>query len=50
VVDGNNQNNAPDISSNQHVLVCATQEIASLMRSLGTAASPLIADKQTSMI
>ena len=51
IVDGNNSNNAAnhsEITSSQHVIVCATQEIASLMRSLGTAASPLIADRQTS--
>lgn len=50
--DGNNGNTSTinAVQANQHVLVCATQEIGSLMRSLGTSALPLIQEQQTSML
>jgi len=48
--EGNNPNGTSsiDVMSSQHVLVCATQEIGSLMKALGTAALPLINDAQSS--
>ncbi|CAK8692902.1 unnamed protein product [Clavelina lepadiformis] len=49
--DGTNGNNtSTDVMLSQHVLICATQEIGSLLRSLGTSASPLVAEKQTSIV
>ncbi|XP_041106772.1 HEAT repeat-containing protein 5B isoform X2 [Polyodon spathula] len=44
VNDANNENKAgaADVSSSQHVMVCALKELGSLVRSLSATASPLI--------
>uniref|UniRef100_H2Y0W9 HEAT repeat-containing protein 5B n=1 Tax=Ciona intestinalis TaxID=7719 RepID=H2Y0W9_CIOIN len=46
VSDNSNQ----EILSSQHVLVCATQEVGSLMRGLSTAALPLVVEAQNSIV
>uniref|UniRef100_H2Z3U9 HEAT repeat-containing protein 5B n=1 Tax=Ciona savignyi TaxID=51511 RepID=H2Z3U9_CIOSA len=47
-VDANNMNQ--EVLSSQHVLVCATQEVGSLMRALSTSALPLVAESQNSIV
>lgn len=39
--------NIPDVNLTQHVLVCALQELGSLVESLGTSASPLVSEPST---
>jgi len=41
---------AVDISGSQHVLVCALHELGCLVLSLGTSASPLVAEPATGNI
>ena len=36
-----------DITASQHVLVCALQELGSLIHGLGTTAAPLLQDSST---
>lgn len=46
VNDANNENKVgtADVSASQHVMVCALQELGSLVQSLNSTASPLIQD------
>lgn len=39
---GENKSGAADIAASQHVMVCALQELGSLVQSLNATASPLI--------
>lgn len=38
-----------DVTASQHVLVCALQELGSLIHGLGTTAAPLLQDSSTGM-
>lgn len=39
---GENKSGAADVAASQHVMVCALQELGSLVQSLNATASPLI--------
>lgn len=39
--------NTTDVTASQHVLVCALQELGSLIHGLGTTAAPLLQDSST---
>lgn len=39
-----------DVSASQHVLVCALQELGSLILGLGTTAAPLLQGTNTGML
>ncbi|XP_051478321.1 HEAT repeat-containing protein 5A isoform X3 [Apus apus] len=41
---------ATDVTASQHVLVCALQELGSLIRGLGTTAAPLLQDSSTGVL
>lgn len=47
--DGNLETkiNTTDVTVSQHVLVCALQELGSLIHGLGTTAAPLLQDSST---
>lgn len=47
--DGNSETkiNTTDVTSSQYVLVCALQELGSLIHGLGTTAAPLLQDSST---
>lgn len=47
--DGNLETkiNTTDVTVSQHVLVCALQELGSLIHGLGTTAAPLLQDSNT---
>lgn len=47
--DGNLETkiNTTDVTASQHVLVCALQELGSLIHGLGTTAAPLLQDSST---
>ncbi|NWS14930.1 HTR5A protein, partial [Pachyramphus minor] len=42
--------NATDVTASQHVLVCALQELGSLIQGLGTTAAPLLQDSSTGVL
>uniref|UniRef100_A0A8C5T9X6 HEAT repeat-containing protein 5A n=1 Tax=Malurus cyaneus samueli TaxID=2593467 RepID=A0A8C5T9X6_9PASS len=42
--------NATDVTASQHVLVCALQELGSLIHGLGTTAAPLLQDSSTGVL
>ncbi|NXK89235.1 HTR5A protein, partial [Formicarius rufipectus] len=42
--------NTTDITASQHVLVCALQELGSLIQGLGTTAAPLLQDPSTGVL
>ncbi|NWX54504.1 HTR5A protein, partial [Promerops cafer] len=50
--DGNLETkiNTTDITGSQHVLVCALQELGSLIHGLGTTAAPLLQDSSTGVL
>lgn len=41
-INGENKAGGADVSASQHVMVCALQELGSLVQSLSATASPLI--------
>lgn len=45
-----NKSGAADIAASQHVMVCALQELGSLVQSLNATASPLIQEASIGMI
>lgn len=47
---GENKSGAADIAASQHVMVCALQELGSLVQSLNATASPLIQEASIGMI
>ncbi|NXC59148.1 HTR5A protein, partial [Aleadryas rufinucha] len=50
--DGNLETkiNTTDVTASQHVLVCALQELGSLIHGLGTTAAPLLQDSSTGVL
>ncbi|XP_057284435.1 HEAT repeat-containing protein 5A isoform X5 [Pezoporus wallicus] len=50
--DGNleTKNSTTDVTASQHVLVCALQELGSLIHGLGTTAAPLLQDSSTGVL
>ncbi|XP_061223600.1 HEAT repeat-containing protein 5A isoform X4 [Neopsephotus bourkii] len=52
VSDGNleTKNSTTDVTASQHVLVCALQELGSLIHGLGTTAAPLLQDSSTGVL
>ncbi|NXB28393.1 HTR5A protein, partial [Eulacestoma nigropectus] len=50
--DGNLETkiNTTDVTASQHVLVCALQELGSLIHGLGTTAAPLLQDSSTGIL
>ncbi|NWZ90426.1 HTR5A protein, partial [Nesospiza acunhae] len=52
ISDGNLETkiNTTDITASQHVLVCALQELGSLIHGLGTTAAPLLQDSSTGVL
>ncbi|NXU85584.1 HTR5A protein, partial [Xiphorhynchus elegans] len=42
--------NTTDVTASQHVLVCALQELGSLIQGLGTTAAPLLQDSSTGVL
>ncbi|NXQ24333.1 HTR5A protein, partial [Alaudala cheleensis] len=50
--DGNLETkiNTTDVTASQHVLVCALQELGSLIQGLGTTAAPLLQDSSTGVL
>ncbi|NXJ17877.1 HTR5A protein, partial [Dicrurus megarhynchus] len=50
--DGNleTKTNTTDVTASQHVLVCALQELGSLIHGLGTTAAPLLQDSSTGVL
>lgn len=46
---GENKSGAADIAASQHVMVCALQELGSLVQSLSATASPLIQEASIGM-
>ena len=44
----NNPSPQADITQSQHILVCALLEMASLLKSLGATALPLVSENQNS--
>lgn len=47
---GENKSGAADIAASQHVMVCALQELGSLVQSLNATASPLIQEASIGMV
>lgn len=45
-----NKSGAADIAASQHVMVCALQELGSLVQSLNATASPLIQEASIGMM
>ncbi|NXE59375.1 HTR5A protein, partial [Calcarius ornatus] len=52
ISDGNLETkiNTTDVTASQHVLVCALQELGSLIHGLGTTAAPLLQDSSTGVL
>ncbi|XP_039561114.1 HEAT repeat-containing protein 5A isoform X5 [Passer montanus] len=52
ISDGNLETkiNTTDLTASQHVLVCALQELGSLIHGLGTTAAPLLQDSSTGVL
>ncbi|XP_072786294.1 HEAT repeat-containing protein 5A isoform X5 [Taeniopygia guttata] len=52
ISDGNLETkvNITDVTASQHVLVCALQELGSLIHGLGTTAAPLLQDSSTGVL
>ncbi|XP_041340039.1 HEAT repeat-containing protein 5A isoform X2 [Pyrgilauda ruficollis] len=52
ISDGNLETkiNTTDLTASQHVLVCAVQELGSLIHGLGTTAAPLLQDSSTGVL
>ncbi|XP_059705858.1 HEAT repeat-containing protein 5A isoform X4 [Haemorhous mexicanus] len=52
ISDGNLETkiNTADVTASQHVLVCALQELGSLIHGLGTTAAPLLQDSSTGVL
>ena len=46
--EANNPSPQSDITQSQHILVCALLEMASLLKSLGATALPLVSENQNS--
>ncbi|XP_068254799.1 HEAT repeat-containing protein 5A isoform X4 [Nyctibius grandis] len=44
------RNSTTDVTASQHVLVCALQELGSLVHGLGTTAAPLLQDSSTGVL
>lgn len=47
---GENKSGAADIAASQHVMVCALQELGSLVQSLNATASPLIQEASIGVV